>query len=225
MKRFGKVLLAALPVLLLSSVASGATLIVSCSSVSGPTELVSAAISCGQFGLGPGFVLSNIDIAVSGGISGSITLTNGDSSPHGTNSGTTSTNFNFAGLSGFTFVNPIFSASFTTGNQPLAAFQTLTVSGLASTPISTGSLGGDNSVFAPYTGGGFFDIFVSTDTLFSSAGGGGAFSSAQDSNANATATVTYTYNAVAAVPEPATLSLVGLGLLGFGFMTRRRQKR
>src|SRR5713101_3822525 len=186
MKRLGKRLFAILPILLVAGAASANTLIVNCSPVSGPTELVSADITCGQFGLGAGFTVSNISIAVSGGINGTITLTNGDVNPH-SGSGTTSTDFNFAGLTGFTFVNPIFSASFTTGSRALAAGQTLVVPGLASTPTSTGSLGGDNTSFAPYTGGGFFDIFVSTSTLFSSGGTGGAFSSAQSSNANGTA--------------------------------------
>src|SRR5437870_2117484 len=106
MKR--KYLLALLPAwLLFSGVASAAMLVANCSTVSGPTELAAAAILCPQFNIA-GQTLSNISIAVSGGISGSITLTNGSSSSQ-TGSGTTSTSFNFGGLSGFSFVNPIFS--------------------------------------------------------------------------------------------------------------------
>ena len=218
-KPISKAVLVLVAVLLVSAGASAATLVVNCTPVSGPTELA-ANIACPQFNL-LGQTLSNISICVQGGISGTITLTNGDNAPHGTNSGTTSTNFSFGALTGFTFINPIFSASFTTGNRALAANQTLTVPGLASTPISTGTLGGDTTSFAPYTGGGSFNIPVATDTMFSSSGGGGFFSANQASNANATATVTYTYGPTVTTPEPATLSLLGLGLLGCGFMIRR----
>jgi PEP-CTERM motif len=221
MKRLGQHLVAILPTLLFAGVASGSTLVVNCSTVSGPTELVSAAIACGQFNIG-GATLANISIAVSGGITGTITLTNGDSSPR-SGTGTTTSSFNFAPLNGFSFVNPVFPASFTTGLQPLAAGQTLTVSGLSGS--SNGTLNSNNSVFGDYTGGGFFDIFVSTDTIFSSAGSGGSFSAAQSSNANATAVVTYTYDFAAAAPEPSTISLFGMGLLGFSFLARKFKVR
>src|SRR5882672_6794717 len=117
MKRLGKYLPAILPTLLFAGIASANTLVVNCSTASGP-GLVSAAIVCGQFNIG-GTTLSNISIAVSGGISGSITLTNGDVNPQ-SGSGTTTMSFNFGPLNGFSFVNPVYPASFTTGLQPLA---------------------------------------------------------------------------------------------------------
>jgi hypothetical protein len=221
MKRLGKCLPAILPALLFAGIASANTLIVNCGTVSGPTELVSAAILCGQFNIG-GATLSNISIAVSGGISGSITLTNGDVNPQ-SGSGTSTTGFNFEPLSGFSFGNPVYSPSFTTGLQPLAAGQTATFGGLTGT--SNGSLGNDNTIFAPYTGAGFFDIFVDTSTFFSSGGTGGSFSAAQSSSANATAVVTYTYNFAAPAPEPSTMSLFGMGLLGFSFLARKFRVR
>src|SRR5436309_1127786 len=209
MKRYGKYCFTLLPALMFSGIASASTLVVNCSSVSGPTELSAAAILCPQFNLA-GQTLSNISIGVSGGISGSITLTNGDNAPQ-TGSGTTTTGFSFGALTGFTFVNPIFTSSFTSGTRTLNAGQTLTISGLASTPISTGSLGNDTTSFAPYTGAGNFTIPVSTSTTFSFSGTGGFFSASQASNANATAVVTYTYApTTSGVPEPATLSLLGL---------------
>jgi len=216
-KPISKVFLVLMATLLLSAVASASTLVVNCGTVSGPTELVSAAILCPQFNL-LGQTLSNISIAVSGGISGSITLTNGDTSTQ-TGSGTSTTGFNFGALTGFTFVNPIYSPSFTTGAQTLTAGQTLTVSGLTAT--GNGTLGNDTTSFAPYTGGGNFSILTTTSTFFSAGGTGGAFMAAQSSSANATAVVTYTYAATAASPEPATISLLGLGLLGFGFVARK----
>ena len=73
MKRVVRTFLAALPAVVFSGLASASTLIESCS-VSGPTEL-STTFACAQFNLG-GQTVSDISIAVSGGISGSITLTN-----------------------------------------------------------------------------------------------------------------------------------------------------
>ncbi len=221
MKRFGKICIVALPVLMFSSMASAGILIVNCSTVSGPTELTAAAILCPQFNLA-GQTLSNISIAVSGGITGSITLTNGDNTTQ-TGSGTTTTSFNFGALSGFTFVNPIFSPSFTTGVRTLTAGQTLTVSGLSGS--GNGTLGNDTTSFGAYTGASNFTIPVSTSTFFSSGGTGGFFQAAQASNANATGVVTYTYDAVQGIPEPTTMSVLGLGLLGFGLLARKFNAR
>jgi hypothetical protein len=131
-------------------------------------------------------------ITITGGISGTITLTNGDVAPR-TGVGTTSTEFSAGGLTGFTFVNPLFSESFTTGSYGLAAGQTVTFSGLSSFPDGSAPLGANTTSFAPYTGAGFFDILISTATSYTATVSGGSPSFAQSTQAQATAQVTYTY--------------------------------
>ncbi len=221
MKQISKYFLVLMIALVGSGIASADTLVVNCGSPSGPTELVSVAILCPQFNL-VGQTLSSISITVSGGITGSITLTNGAPATQ-TGSGTTTTDFNFGALSGFTFANPIYSPSFTTGVRTLDSGVPLTIGPLSAT--GNGSLGSDITDFVPYTGAGDFTIPVSTSTFFSSGGTGGFFMAAQASNANATAVVTYTYAATELTPEPATISLLGLGLLGFGFVARKFKVR
>ena len=107
-----KIVFAIAVLIITSSLASAALLTVNCSVVSSPTEL-NANIVCPQFS---GAGLTSVQISVSGGITGSITLTNNASTSQ-TVTGTTSSAFSVGPLAGFTFVNPIFSASFTTGPQ------------------------------------------------------------------------------------------------------------
>src|SRR5262249_31058444 len=173
----------------LCGIASATTLVVDCGSVSGPTEFLSAGILCPQFDPALG-TLSSISISISGGITGSLTLTNGSTATV-TSVETTSTQFSVGALSGFSFVNPVFSASFTSGNRTLNAGQTLTISGLSGN--GNGSLGTNTTTFAPYVGAGNFSILVSTATTLAGTGGGGFPMFAQATIANATAVVTYTY--------------------------------
>src|SRR5215472_6287295 len=123
-----KIVFAIAVLILTSSLASAALLTVNCSVVSSPTEL-NANIVCPQFSGGG---LTSVQISVSGGITGSITLTNNASTSQ-TVTGTTSSAFSIGALAGFTIVNPIFSASYTTGPQSLTAGQSKTFAGLSGT--------------------------------------------------------------------------------------------
>jgi len=183
--------------------ASAATLVVNCGTVSGPTELASAAVLCPQFNPATGTVYA-ISITISGAISGSITLTNGDDQSH-TAVGTTTSQYSVGALTGFNFVNPLFTNSFTSGNRSLNAGQTLTISGLTSS-AGNASLGANTTTFAPYVGGGNFTVPFSTATSFTSTGEGGFFMSAQATNANATAVVTYGYTPPGSAPYSPTLA-------------------
>src|SRR5215472_8552253 len=208
-----KIVFAIAVLILTSSLASAALLTVNCSVVSSPTEL-NANIVCPQFSGGG---LTSVQISVSGGITGSITLTNNASTSQ-TVTGTTSSAFSIGALAGFTIVNPIFSASYTTGPQSLTAGQSKTFAGLSGT--GSDNLGTDTTVLAPYTGAGTFNIAVSTLTALAVSGGGGQVASAQSTSANGTATVTYN-SAMTGVPEPGTLAMIGLGILGLAFVSRR----
>jgi hypothetical protein len=223
MKQYVKSPLFVFPTLLLfSGAALAIPLTLDCSTVTGATEL-SANIVCPQFNIGGGAVLSSIDVSVSGGISGIITLTNNGGALQ-TASGTTSSQFNFGALAGFSFLNPVIFPSFGTGLQDVAGGQTLTFNGLSS-GVVTGTLGTNSSSFGAYTGAGTFDVPFSTLTGFSLVGGGGQISSGQSTTGTATAQVTYSYDFAVAVPEPTTISMLSLGLLALGFAVRKFQLR
>src|SRR5262249_46838070 len=140
--------------------ASAAILVVNCGTVSGPAELAAASVLCPQFNLA-GQTVSSISINISGGITGSLTLTNGTATTQ-TATETTSSQFSAGALTGFGFVNPVFPASYTSGNRTLNAGQTLTISGLSGN--GNGSLGTNTTTFGPYIGPGNFTIPVSTAT-------------------------------------------------------------
>jgi hypothetical protein len=216
MKRFGKLCFSLLPALMFSGAASASILTVNCSTIGSPTEL-SGVVVCPQFNL---FGLQSLHITVTGGITGSITLTNNNTSTQ-TVAGTTSSRLSVGALPGFSFVNPLFTASFTTGSQSLLAGQAVTFAGLSGS--GGGDLGTDSTILAPYIGAGNFNVGLSTLTNLSVTGGGGQVASSQSTNATGSVVVVYTYTE-STVPEPTTISLIGLGLLGFSLVTRKFQR-
>lgn len=193
--------------------ASATIMTVTCSTLNGPTEL-NGNLVCPQFN---GINLQSIAITINGAISGSITLTNNATASE-TGAGTTTSGFMVGPLSGFTIGVPLFSSMFTTGTQTLTAGQSKTFSGL--TGMGSGMIT-DNSVLAPYTGAGNFDIPVLTASMLMVTGGGGNFAGSQTTTASATATVTYTFGSN--VPEVATpiYLATGLGAIALGLLRRR----
>ena len=205
-----------LAALVVSTGAASATIMtVTCSTLNAPTELTGNLV-CPQFN---GVNLQNILINLNGSISGSITLTNNGAATQ-SGAGTTTSAFTVGPLAGFTIGIPLFSAMFTTGSQTLTAGQSKTFSGLTGTGTAAIT---DNSVLAPYTGAGNFNIPVVTATMLSITGGGGNFGGSQSTTANATATVTYTFGG-SSVPEVATpiYLVTGLGAICLGLLRRRR---
>ena len=169
--------------------ASAATQVVNCGTASGPTELVAAAVVCAQFNIG-GATLQSVQITLSGNITGNLVLNNNTTAAT-TGSATTTSSASAGALAGFSFANPVFAPSFTTGTQPVAAGQTITFSGLSGN--GSVDLGTNSITLAPYIGAGNFNIPVTTSTSSSVQGGGGSFHGSGATTGSVTAVVTYTY--------------------------------
>jgi hypothetical protein len=213
MRSITKLILTLAPIAL-AGTASATIMTVTCSTLNGPTEL-SGNVVCPQFN---GLNLQSISIALSGGISGSITLTNLASVAE-TGTGTTTSAFTVGPLTGFSILAPLFTAMFTTGPQSLTAGQSKPFSGLTGTGSATIT---DASVFAPYVGIGNFNIPILTSSMLDVTGGGGNFAGGQSTSGNATASVTYTFGS-ATVPEVGTpvYLVTGFGAILIGLLRRR----
>jgi hypothetical protein len=202
---------------------------VTCTASLAPTEL-NVDLACAQFH-GPVQALTSISIELRGQISGTMSLTNNTQGTL-TATATTLTDFNLASIagfgptdpanSGFSWTNPLFSASFDTGPLNLAAGQSKVVT--VSSQVESATLALNTTQFQPYTGAGTFNLHVDTLTglenvsAFPTGGHGSPIIPGQEISATVTALIQYSV-----VPEPAAVSLVAVGLLGLLWLNRSRR--
>lgn len=202
---------------------------VTCTASLTPTEL-NVDLACAQFN-GPAQALTSISIELRGQISGTMSLTNNTQGTL-TATATTLTDFNLASIagfgptdpanSGFSWTNPLFSASFATGPLNLAAGESKVVT--VSSQVESATLALNTTQFQPYTGGGTFNLHVDTLTglvnvsAFPTGGHGSPIIPGQEISATVTALIRYSV-----VPEPAAVSLVAVGLLGLLWLNRSRR--
>jgi len=205
--------------------------VVNCTAPAAPTEL-SVALHCGQFDPA-GRTLTSISIELTGNISGTVSLTNTTQTVKSANI-TTFSRFSIgsiAGLgagdfpaSGFSWTNPLFTASISADLSDIPANGGTKTSDLLTSNDVSATLGLNTTQFNPYLGAGTFDIGVTTltgVTIFPTGGVDTPFIPGQENTtASVSAMVTYTF-----VPEPATVSLIAVGLLGLGALQLRAHRR
>jgi hypothetical protein len=233
-----RILIGGLITVAAAGLASATSIAGSCSGVSGPNELgvlgntgvqTQGTITCSRYNLNPTW-LQDVVVTITGSINGTITLTNNTQVPNTYNGKTLSDFFLQAALPGFAGLgvgdaNAFFTASFTTGDQSIAANSSTSFGPFESSTKTTGpQTNSDSSTFGTYTGEGNFSFTVDTLTGLLVSGGGGGGGGTNSTSGVANATVTYDYVIPSGTPEPATMLLFGSGLLGLGIL-RKRAKR
>jgi hypothetical protein len=208
-----------------------ATLTETCG-VIGPqnVDFSSTPIPCAQFNVA-GATLTSITITISGTDTGSITLTNNNTTADTNTSGTISSNYTLAApLAGFAFASPLFNISIGVGPATIAPNGGV-LSNLALTGTGTdGPVTNSNSAtFGTYTGTGNFNIPITTLTSFllgvtpQSNTALTLVSSMNTVRANANVTFNYTPGG-GMVPEPSTALFMGAGLVLCLVGARRQRK-
>jgi hypothetical protein len=203
----------------------------SCTGI-GPTatDVTNDDIGCATFNSTLG-TLTSVSITVSGSETGTIVLTNDNTTTNNSESGEFLSSASIgSGLAGFTFSSPLFNFILISPTATDAApTSVVTFSGLT-TPTGTGSNGPvvDTTVFGTYESASpsTFNIPITTATslgvfvdptanedLTSSAGSSDLLS--------ANASVTFNFTPTTTTPEPLTSALVGSGLLLVGLIARR----
>jgi PEP-CTERM motif len=230
MNRSRKIGLVAVFSLTFAGAAWGDVLNESCTTL-GPsgTDFTAGDVQCGRFNVA-GATLNSITITVNGADTGSITLTNNNTTDDTSATGTITTTYSLdSALSGFAFSAPLFQILMSVGPAPITANGgTLSNTALTGSNAAGPLVDNNAGTFGGYTGGSFFDIFVDTTSSFglsvSPSGNGTNTNAAESDTVSATASVTFNYTpASTGTPEPGTALLLGLGAMFVVFGARRRK--
>lgn len=178
--------------------------------------------------------LTGASLNFGAGLSGTITLTLGNSQTPAQVRGTTTSdigvNSSLAALDALFNGIADLSLSYTTGFvslTPNSSFTSATLSDSDSLTLDLSSILASLSV----AGGGDFGLSCESLSGMGITGGAGFSGGSQTTQGSCEASIVYTYDAAvspqppATVPEPATLSLMGLAVLGLAAAHRRRKQR
>jgi hypothetical protein len=217
-------------VVMASGLASAASIIATCTTVTGPTELGSATpdtITCnGDAGLPGGAVITGIEITVTGSVvpTSTLKLTNNNLTTQ-TGSAETIVAYSVpAGILGTTLTSPLFTVFASTPSETLTSGQSVTVNVTGTANSGLLSVANIGTNWAKYEAG-TESFSANTTTSFSASFPGGQVTVAQVTTAQVTGTVEFDYTIPSSTPEPATMALMGGALLGLGLIGKRLKKQ